>query len=412
MSKLAITGGTPVRTEGWPGWPVHDEEEVKAVEEVVRSGDWGGIPGNRAKAFAADFAEMHDARFGIGNCNGTTALEIALKAAGIGPGDEVIVPAITFYATVSAVVFVNAVPAVADVDPDTYAISPESVASLITDRTRAIMPVHIYGSIADLDALQKIAHAHNLIIVEDCAHMHGGKWRGRGVGSYGLLSGFSLQQSKAMTSGEGGITLTSDPALAEVCHSLVNCGRFREEDTLRKTVLGWNYRLTELQAAILQVQLKRLPAWTEKKAESAEHLESRLRGAPGIELLTVYAGVTRRGFYCYALKYVGQEETGVSREQLCRAVNAEGVSLSPGTYPTLNRFPLYNEWEQRSAKAILGHEVDLSTYSCPNAERAQDHEACLFPHQRLLGEKSDIDDIADAILKVLDNPDEARQVER
>lgn len=411
MGKLATSGGEPVRTKPWPGWPIHDEEEVKAVEEVVRSGDWGGIPGERGKAFAAAFAEMHDAAFGICNCNGTTALEIALKAAGIGPGDEVIVPAITFYATASAVVFVNAVPVVADVDAETYAMSPESAESLVTDRTRAIMPVHIYGSIADLDALQKIADAHDLIVIEDCAHMHGGQWRGRGVGSYGQLSGFSLQQSKSMTSGEGGITVTSDPALDEICHSLINCGRFREQDAVRKPVLGWNYRLTELQAAILQVQLRRLPEWTARKVESAEHLESRLQGAPGIELLKVYEGVTRRGFYCYALKYVGQDETGVSREQFCRAVNAEGVSLSPGTYPTLNRFPLYAEWEQRSAKAILGHEVDLSAYPCPNAERAQDRESCLFAHQRLLGDKADIDDIADAILKVLDNAEEARQVE-
>jgi len=409
MAHLAIAGGDPVRTAPWPDWPMHDEQEVKAVEEVVRSGDWGGIPGTRAEDFAARFAEMHGARFGICSCNGTTALEIALKAAGIGPGDEVIVPAITFYATASAIIFLNAVPVIADVDPNTYAVSPASVEGLITERTRAIMPVHIYGSIADLDAVTKVAEKHDLLVIEDCAHMHGGTWRGRGVGSWGLLSGFSLQQSKSMTSGEGGITLTSDPALDEVCHSLINCGRYREQDTVRKEVLGWNYRITELQAAILQVQLTRLPEWTARKAGNAEHLESELRGAPGIELLSVYEGVTQRAFYCYALRYTGEQSTGVTREQFCRAVQAEGVPLWPGTYPPLNRLPLYTEWEQRSARAVLGREVDLSVYVCPNADRACEVECCLFAHQLLLGARADMDDIAVAILKVLEHPDEARQ---
>ena len=406
MSRLALLGGNPVRREPLFSWPAHDEREVQAVEEVVRSGDWGGIPGRRAQAFAADFAALHGAKYGICSVNGTTALEIALKALGVGPGDEVIVPALTFYATASAAIFLNARVVIADVDPDTYAISPDAVEKLITDRTAAIMPVHLYGSIADLSAILDLARRHNVLVVEDCAHMHGGRWRGRGVGSWGDAAGFSLQQSKAMTSGEGGITLTNDGAVNEVCHSLINCGRFREGDVIRKEVLGWNYRITELQATILRVQLERLPEQNERKRANAERLENRLRELPGIELLTVYEGVTARAFYCYALKYVGAEQTGVSRQRFCEAVRAEGIPLWPGTYPPLNRLPLYTEWEQRTARYIYGGEIDLRQYPTPNADRAAEQEAVLMPHHALLADEPGIEGVADAIEKVIENASE------
>ncbi len=411
LSKLALLGGEPVRREPLSSWPVHDEREVAAVEEVVRSGDWGGIPGERAKAFAAKFAAMQDAKCGICSMNGTTALEIALKALGVGPGDEVIVPALTFYATASAAIFLNARVAIADVDPDTLTISPESVESLVTDRTAAIMPVHLGGQIANLDAILEIANRHGLLVVEDCAHMHGGKWRGRGVGSWGDAAGFSLQQSKAMTSGEGGITLTNDGGVDEICHSLINCGRFREGDVIRKQVLGWNYRLTELQAAILHVQLERLPGQNERKRANAERLESRLRELPGIELLKPYEGVTARAFYSYAFKYVGAEATGVSRWRFCEAVKAEGIPLTGGTYSALNRLPLYTEWEQRSARYIYGEEVDVRQYQTPNADRALDHEAVQFAHHVLLADERGMKDIADAIEKVIENASELAEAE-
>jgi dTDP-4-amino-4,6-dideoxygalactose transaminase len=315
----------------------------------------------------------------------------------------VIVPALTFYATASAVIFLNAVPVIVDVDEDTFGISPEAIEAAITDRTRAIIPVHLGATICDLDAILDIAERHDLIVVEDCAHMHGGMWRGRGVGSWGHAGAFSLQQSKGMTAGEGGITITSDPAIDELCHSLINCGRFREEDTIRTQVLGWNYRLTELQAAILKVQLSRLPEQLETKRANCERLEARLREIEGLELLEVYDGVTARAFYTYPFKYVGQEQYGLSREALCRSVRAEGIPLSAGVYPPLNRLPLYTDWEQRSAKAILGHEVDVSQYECPAAERIIAEHAMQFAHQLLLAEPAAMDDIADAIEKVLDH---------
>ena len=236
--------------------------------------------------------------------------------------------------------------------------------------------------------------------------MHGGKWRGRGVGSWGDAAGFSLQQSKAMTSGEGGITLTNDGAADEVCHSLINCGRFREGDVIRKQVLGWNYRLTELQAAILHVQLQRLPEQNERKRANAERLEGRLRELPGIELLRVYEGVTARAFYTYAFKYLGAEETGVSRARFCEAVRAEGTPLTGGTYSALNRLPLYTEWEQRSARYVYGEDHDVRQYQTPNADRALDHEVVQFAHHVLLADEARMQDIADAIEKVIENAGE------
>ena len=208
---------------------------------------------------------MHGAKYGLCVANGTIALVAALQAAGIRFGDEVIVPAYTWDGTATAVLFAGGVPVFADVDADTYCLNVESVRQAITARTRAILPVHLAMRFADMDGLADLAREHNLKIIEDCAHVHGGEYNGRGAGSIGDLGCFSFQESKLMTAGEGGIVITSDLRQFEHLQSQVNCGRASRTDEFHQRVLGSNYRMTEFQAAVLIGQLDMLPELAAKR---------------------------------------------------------------------------------------------------------------------------------------------------
>jgi len=218
MPKLAIAGGAAVRAEPYPEWPHGDDEDVAAVEEVVRGGRWGGFPepGPKASAFEEAFAAYQGARYGVLMSNGTVTMEVALKALGIGWGDEVIIPALTFAATVYAPIAAGALPVIVDVTPDRWTIDPALVEAAITPRTRAIMPVHLGHQMADMDRLMEIARSHSLSVVEDCAHAHGQRWNGEGAGCIGDFGSFSHQSSKIMTAGEGGSLLTNDERLARL----------------------------------------------------------------------------------------------------------------------------------------------------------------------------------------------------
>ena len=197
-STLAILGGEKQIQTPYPAWPVHDEREVEAVAEVVRSGQWGGFPypGPRTQALLENFLAFQGGEHAILAANGTVTMEIALRAAGIGWGDEVIVPAYSFQATAAAPMAAGAIPVIVDIDPNSYCLDPRAVEAAITPRTRAILPVHVGSLMADMDALLEIAERHNLIVVEDCAHAHGMQWKRRGAGTLGHFGSFSLQSSK------------------------------------------------------------------------------------------------------------------------------------------------------------------------------------------------------------------------
>src|SRR5260221_5358005 len=245
MSELAILGGNPVRRRPFPAWPRYLPADAQRLQEVVEGRHWGGypLPSRWCGEFANRFAAMHGARYGLCVANGTIALVVALQAAGIKFGDEVIVPAYTWDGTAAAVLFAGGVPVFADVDPDTYCLDVESARSAITPRTRAIIPVQLAMRFSDMDALLKLAAEHKLAVIEDCAHVHGGEYKGRGAGSMGDLGAFSFQSSKIMTSGEGGIVITSRLDAFEIVQSIVNCGRASVTDQYKKRVIGSNYRI-------------------------------------------------------------------------------------------------------------------------------------------------------------------------
>lgn len=261
MTQLAITGGERLRTADFYRWPHFDERELKYVEETIRSRTWfagmrGADPGTRTEALEQNFAEFHETEHGIACANGTVAIEIVLRAAGVGVGDEVIVPALTFIATLSAVLQVNAIPIVVDTVYDTQCIDPNEIEKAVTDRTKAIIPVHFGGLVCDMDRINDIARKHNLVVIEDAAHAHGAVRQGKRVGGLGHMATFSFQESKTMTAGEGGMITTNDPELAEKCIMFRSCGREANESLYVHYVMPVNYRLSEIQSAMLLAQLK------------------------------------------------------------------------------------------------------------------------------------------------------------
>jgi dTDP-4-amino-4,6-dideoxygalactose transaminase len=395
--QLAIQGGAPVRTAPWPRWPVWDDGEERAVLEVLRGGEWGGfpMPNRHAARFADAFARYHDCEHGLCVANGTVSLEIALEAAGVEPGAEVVVPAYTFEATAAAVLFAGGVPIFADVTPDTYCLDPAALEAAIGPRTQAVIPVHLAMRFADLDRIGDIAERHGLAVIEDCAHAHGGQWRGRGAGSWGIAGSFSFQSSKLMTAGEGGIVVTRDAAVLDRLFALANCGRQRPGRVEDTPVAGHNYRMTDLQAAILEVQLGRLEAQHALRNRNIDRFERALGGVGGVATLARDARVTRQAAYQVVLRYSPEGFAGLPRATFVAALESEGVPCDAHFYDALTRSELLvpdaRRWPAWAARAQAG---------CPTAERAAYEEAVWLPHFLFLGGERDVDQIVEAILKV------------
>jgi len=408
-AKLALLGGRPVRSRPFTRWPIFDERERAELDDVLRSGSWGGFPSpnRKAREFAARFTSFQGLRFAIPTSSGTTALEVALKALGIGAGDEVIVPAITFCATAYAAVACMARPIFADVRADSVCIDPDSVSRLITPRTRAIVPVHYGATVADLDALIAIARPRSIAIVEDCAHVPGAQWRGRGVGGWGALGCFSFQSSKPMTAGEGGLITTNDPELEKRCQSLINCGRRRPGEGFEMPLLGANYRMTEWQCAVLLAQLERMPHQIELKRAMAERLRAALGRIRGIIPLVPDARVTRPVIYAFLFR-IDPEVLGVSRNRFLRALQAEGILCGIGNEPVYRSalFPLDAPAYRRACEAAGAGAGAADEFQCPVAERLFGHELVAIAHECLLGGAGDLDEIIAAVEKVAANSSE------
>lgn len=332
MTTLAIDGGTPTRSAPWPSWPPPASDEQRALlATVVDSGDWGATSGPLCEQLAAEFARRQDARHGIVLTNGTLALFVALRAAGVRPGDEVIVPAYTFVACATSVLLLGAVPVVADVDPVHLHLTADTVRPALTPRTRAVMPVHLAGSPAPLDGLLALAAEHDLAVVEDSAQAHGASYRDRPVGAHGTAGTFSFQSSKAMTAGEGGLIVTDDDELAVRAWSACNVGRVRGGAWYHHAGIGWNLRMTELQAALLLPWLDRLDAEVAARDAFARRVIDGLAAAGRpVEVVPQPPGTTADSRHLLMLRAA----PGVDRSWVARALAAEGVPVDDG-YPPL-----------------------------------------------------------------------------
>ncbi|UCH33811.1 MAG: DegT/DnrJ/EryC1/StrS family aminotransferase [Armatimonadota bacterium] len=398
--ELAINGGTPVRTKPFPTWPVWDDGDAQAVADALRSGKWG-IGGGAVEEFEKEFAEFQQAKYCSCLVNGTAAIEVALRAVGVEAGDEIIVPPYTFIATASACLMVNTVPVFVDIEPDTYNLDPTKIEAAITDRTRAVIAVHIAGCPADMDGIMAIAKKHNLKVIEDCAQAHAAEWRGRRVGAIGDLGTFSFQSSKNLNSGEGGACVTDNEEIFHRCWSLQNVGRARSGQWYEHPVLGWNYRMTQFQGALLRSQLQRVPAQTERRTANAAHLTERLNQIDGISPMRVDERVTRHAYHLYMFRYDASAFNGLPREDFIKALNAEGITCSSGYVPLYKELAFRNCDVYSAAFKLASREVDYDKVSCPVCEKACADEAVWLYQAWLIGEDhGDVDDIANAIEKI------------
>jgi len=362
---------------GIPSWPVSGARERELLDEVLLSDRWGGYHPFVAR-FEREFAAFQQCRFGLSACNGTVTIEMALEALGVGEGDEVIVPAISFISTATAVSRVRATPVFVDIEPDTFNVEPVRIAEAIGPKTRAIIPVHFGGPMADMDAITAVASAHGLPILEDAAHAHGSEWNGVRAGSIGAISSFSFQNGKVMTAGEGGMLLSNDEALIDRAREILDQGRRKGEGWFFHYTLGTNYRITAWQSAVLIAQLERLPEQNERRARNVAIIRESLAGVNGLHFQRVPEAARVHTNYLL-LGWVDCD-----RNAFHKKFTAAGFPCTPFYPHTLYENPLYRD------------RTNCRVMPCPNSE-SRIRDAFWIPHRALLGDEHDAVALADAI---------------
>jgi dTDP-4-amino-4,6-dideoxygalactose transaminase len=359
-----------------PIWPQAGEREAELLATVLNSPHWGGFH-PFVQEFEESFAAYQHSKYGISAMNGTVTLEMALTALDIGPRDEVIVPAISFVSTATAVSRVGALPVFVDIEPWSFNMDPQRVAEAITPSTRAIMPVHFAGIPADMDTLSSLARAHDLLLIEDAAQAHGSEWRGRRAGSFGVCGSFSFQNGKVLCAGEGGMVVTSRADLAEKIRAIANQGRKVGESFYKHFTLGTNFRLTAFQAAVLIAQFESLPEQIVRRSQNATLLKELLAGCDQIMWQAVPPEVTQSSMYLMPGRLLAG---AITRDDLCKRLTGHGVPCTP-FYP----FPLYKNplYQQQGSCRVM---------PCPMTE-AYVADAFWLPHRVLLSAASTIEEI-------------------
>jgi dTDP-4-amino-4,6-dideoxygalactose transaminase len=351
-----------------------------------------------AAGFANEFAALQGARHGIPMANGSCSLEAALAACEIGAGDEVLVPGLTFVTTATAVLGVNATPVFVDIEADSLCLDVAAAEAAVTERTRAVIPVHLAGRPCDLDALGDICKRHELVMVEDCAHAHGSTWRKRGVGSFGSFGSFSFQEGKLITAGEGGALITSDDDLRGRAWNYANCGRIEGGHRYDHVSYGTNMRMTEWQGAILQAQLPRLPEQNRVREERARLLDEELTKIPGLRPQGGDARIGSRGRYAYVFHYDPAEFSGLPVNGLVAALRHEDI-LAGESYPSLNTLRVFREGRFGRRLPEGAPRPDYASVRLPNAEHAAAHTVWL-DHRMLLAGSDEVLDIVRALARI------------
>ena len=400
MSELALFGGKAAVSRVTT-WPMVDESDTRAVTEVLESGKWFRYDGTKNQEFEEMFSRYVGMPYGLTTTNGTSALELPLAVMGIGAGDEVIVPAYTFYSSASAVTYVGATPVFCDVDMDTYNLDFDHLESLIHERTRAIIPVHFGGMPVDMERLMAIARAHGLFVLEDCSHAHGAEYAGKKVGSFGDAASFSFQASKNLTCGEGGIVLTRSAELYEAMYARHTCGRRLDTAWYEHWDDATNLRLTEMQAALAINQFGRLDEQSAQRRRNAQILDQAIDGIEGLcRVQHVDAKTEGRAYHLYIFRYA-PGIPGVSRERFIEALEAEGVPCSGG-YP----MPLYKQPVYRHKAAPAG-QGPYYVQCMPNVEQLC-RDTVWIVQNALLGDETQGEMLAQALRKVCNHADELR----
>ena len=349
QDKLAIFGGPKAVTiDPIDRWKRIGDEEIVIVTEMLRREEIS-TPGTGVMAeFEREFAEYHGVKYALSQNSGTSCLHAAYFAVGVGPGDEVIVPSYTWGNMVTPILHTQGIPVFCEIDPHTLLADPEDIERRITPRTKAICIVHIWGNVADMDAIMAVARKYGLAVIEDCSHAHGAEYKGKKVGTIGDVGCFSLQGGKCIVAGEGGVVITNNTELYERILILGHQGRVARDLVTDKYAflgsmgLGWKYRAHPLAMGIAKVQLKKLDSINAKRAKVWEKLDEGLKEVPGIEVPAVYPGVKRGGFYEYRVIYHPEQLFGLSRDRFVEALVAEGVPAAACRYPLCHLEPLFN----------------------------------------------------------------------
>jgi len=394
----AILGGPTVRSDDYPSWPIWDDRERALLSETLEAGGWWHGDGSVAATFATNFAVYHSAAFGLAMTNGTHTIEAALAACDVGEGDEVLVPGITFVASAGAVLAVNATPILVDIDAETLCIDVAAAEAAITDRTRAIVAVHVAGAAADLDALVELCTRRGIHLIEDCAHAHGTFWRGRGVGSWGSFGSFSMQRSKLMTAGEGGALICNDEALCDRAWAYANCGRAKGGWWYHHPTYGSNLRMTEFQGAILTAQLERFPQQNAIRNTNAVALGAALGAIEGLRPQRRDERMDSQGNYCYVFHYDSAAFADMPLHVFEAALEAEGIPMG-GSYPSLNELALFRTRNFGPRLRASAPTIDYSSVHLPVSEHAA-RSTVWLEHRLLLADVEDVLDVARAAAKI------------
>lgn len=404
LSKPAILGGQKAHNTPFPGWPVIDQTEETALLDALKSKKWCRLGSNAVENFETEYKKLTGAKYCLATSCGTSALSAILGALEIGPGDEVIIPVYTFVATYNVVVLNYALPVFADTDPESFQMDANKIGAAITKQTRVIMPVHIGGSPADLDKITEVAATAKIPVVEDACQAHLAEWRGQKVGTLGLAGAFSFQASKNLNSGEGGAIFTNDEQFAQTCYNFHNQGRVGRVSTYApgSGTRASNYRMTEFQGKLLLAQMTRVVDQTNRRTENADYLKLLMKDIPGITPAKLYEGTTRSAYHLFMFRYDPSYFAGLSRDQFIGALNKEGVPCSTG-YGMMNKDAYVTSLaKNRHYLSIYGEKTMnqwLERNQCPQNDRLTEQSVWFFQNM-LLGTRTDMDQIAEAIRKI------------
>lgn len=410
QNNLAILGGRPVRTRPFPRWPKATQGEKAALQKVINSNGWGIFRGRKTFELEEQFARYHHARYGIAVSNATLALQVQLQCAAVGRGDEVITTIYTCVSTVTAIINVGAIPVFVDILEKNYCIDPDKIVEKISKRTKAIIAVHLYNSVCEIEAIAAFARKHGLVLIEDAAQVPGSFIHGRGVGTFGQSGSFSFQESKIMSSGEGGMIITNHRNTAILARSYINCGRIRPREKLPRRLMGNNYRMTDFQAAILLEQLSLLRQRNSIRQRSVNYLNARLKGLRGIRIIERSRSVGVQACYYYIFK-IDTEIFGCANDFFSRILEAEGIPTRKLFVP-LYRDPLFRLNPYDTSEAYIYYRQHrLPKKQFPVAERAAREGIALW-HPLLLSPRRDLEYIVSAIRKISLHADKIRSISK
>ena len=404
---LAVLGGEKVINKAWPEWPVWDERAEEPVIKMLRSGNWWRGDGDYVTEFEKKYAQLMGAKRCLATASGSSALLVALQVLGVDAGDEVLVSPYTFIATYNAIFINKALPVFVDTNPETFLIDPSKIEEKITDRTTAIVPVHIYGLPVDMDKVNTIAKMHNLKVIEDACQAWLGEYKGKKLGTIGDLGCFSFQNSKNLPTGEGGAILGNDDNIMDRCYSFHNCGRpfGSVKGTSNYPTRGSNRRMQQMQAIMLLSQMNRIENDADIRLNNALYLDKKLNDIPGIHPCKLVEGNNRSAYHMYPFRFVSEEFGNVTREKFMNALRAEGVPCSAG-YGKQNYDGLIEEALNSRGYTRLFSKERLDQWREGNKLPGNDQlarEAVTFYQSILLGSRSDMDDIVNAITKIHEN---------